>query len=90
MFAALVSGELGTAVLHLKFCVTTTESKQFAKKLQEQFSEIFGKDCGPPLQIQVSLKQIHHLVGEIHQTDVFAYPICVIDQCFITQIQAKN
>lgn len=68
----------------------TTESKQFPKELQEEFSEIFGRDHGPPLQIQVSLRQTHNLVGGIHQTDVLAYPTCVIKPCFIAQIQARN
>lgn len=96
-FDAFVSGELGTTVLHLKFCVMTTELKQFPEKLQEEFSEIqfgsnhdIGRDHGPPLQIQVSLRQTHPLLGGIPQIDVLAYPTCVIKPCFVTQIQEKN
>lgn len=89
-FDAFVSGALGTTVLHLKFCVMTIELKQFPEKLQEGFSEICGRDHGPPLQIQVSLRQTHPLLGGIPQIDVLAYPTCVIKPCFVTQIQEKN
>lgn len=89
-FDAFVSGQLNAAVLHLKICVMTVEPNEFPKKLQEEFSEISGRNHAPTLQIQVSLRQTHCLVGGIHQTDVLTYPICVIKPCFIAQIQEKN
>lgn len=89
-FDAFVSGELNAAVLRLKLCVMTVEATEFPKKVQEEFSEISGRDHAPTLQIHVSLRQTQCLLGGIHQTDVLAYLICVIKPCFIAQIQQKN
>ena len=89
-FDAFVSGELNAAVLWLKLCVMTIEPNEFPKKLQEEFSEISGRDHAPTLQIQVSLRQTHCLLGGIYQTNMLAYPICVIKPCFVAQIKEKN
>lgn len=85
-----VSRELNAAALCLKICVMTVEPNEFSKKLQDEFSEISGRDHAPTLQIQVSLKQTHHLLAGIHQTNVLTCPICVIKSCFIAQIQENN
>lgn len=82
-FDAFVSGELNAAVLHHKLCVMTTEPNEFPKKLQEELSEVSGRDHAPTFQIQVSLRQSHCLLGGIRRTDVLAYPICVLKPCFI-------
>lgn len=81
---AFVSGELNTGVQCLKICVMTTEPNEFPKMLQEEFSELSGRDRAPILQIQICLQ------GGINQMDVLAYPIYVIKPCFIAQIQEKN
>lgn len=89
-FDAFVSREWNAAVRCLKICVMTIEPNEFSKKLQEEFSEISGRDYAPTLQIQVSLKQTHHLPTGIHKTNVLACPIRVVKSCFIAQIQEKN
>lgn len=89
-FDTFVSGELNTAVLPLKLCVMAIEPNEFPKKSQEEFSEVSGRDHAPTLPIQVSLWQTQCFLAGIHQTDVLAYPICVIKPCFIAQIQEKN
>ncbi|XP_027537364.1 uncharacterized protein LOC113966639 [Neopelma chrysocephalum] len=46
-FDAFVSGELITAVRHLKFCMMIIEQNEFPNKVQEEFSEIPGRDHVP-------------------------------------------